>query len=552
MFNKKDPRFLSKVKTILIILFAFTTNITIAQFAPAYSGDQSSSAMGNMVTRTGNDVAEFGAITMHVYVWDDGGTDAAFLGWDDGNGNKGTINLNNSMLYFDVYNTDVALVKNNGDSIYAIVAYSSLGSGIMVDYFLWNGGSFVYDVSNSPSNTLGSLSYGNIISTINIDADQYGNFIIVWDDNFTNDIQVIGGTTSVGPPVLGCGPVDLVSQFDTTYYCTMPDVSIWSSAANNSNLYFTYVAPDGSGNPDTLYVTSWKFWYLMDSCYINSHVIFSKAFVSDTFFYNPRIATPNHYGSVTYNEDWTVVATAYDNTNSDFHIYGYTQHNYSINAIPHDYTKSGTNVLFNYKNRNPAVSYDYASSTILAGWTSSYGGNLSAFEPPQPIVVRCDSSGSMVTTTNPYMIVPLNANVSSGDNQYALSIAGRFCSTSKMIYTWYNNNLLPSQDVYYKYALSSSTNLRFSGGDKNGMSLPIIFPNPTSSEFRIILSTTIGETVLIELWDIFGQKVYSSTEHCKTDFMTKEISIKGLGSGIYIASISNGITTYKQKIILEK
>lgn len=73
----------------------------------------------------------------------------------------------------------------------------------------------------------------------------------------------------------------------------------------------------------------------------------------------------------------------------------------------------------------------------------------------------------------------------------------------------------------------------------------IIYPNPSNGKF--IIEETNFENGIIEIFDMFGQLIYSESNFNQR----KEIDISGVAKGIYFVRVSGGTMNYTRKIVVE-
>jgi hypothetical protein len=263
------------------------------------------------VSNTGNDAREAVNFTdlMSVHVWD--GFYPGF-GWDNGS------TTNNVGLPSGSYDPDVSLVE--GYSIgqvqytwYAIVVYEDQNTGYcMCRIYEWDQTNKDF-TSITPTTSIlynGTyLGYGTYTSSINIDADASGNFVIVWDDGNTYDIQIIGGTTfgsSTSPQFCNSGNSLTLSN---TYKCFSPDVSLYSDPGHSTSIvHYTYTDVLTYG-VSTLYVASNDFNsdVCVSSTSASSTINYNNSLSSSDYFGRPRIACPSNIGSSS-SSDWSAVA----------------------------------------------------------------------------------------------------------------------------------------------------------------------------------------------------------------------------------------------------
>lgn len=75
-----------------------------------------------------------------------------------------------------------------------------------------------------------------------------------------------------------------------------------------------------------------------------------------------------------------------------------------------------------------------------------------------------------------------------------------------------------------------------------------VYPNPNNGQFKVAISGAAEECFEIEVFNMQGKKVYSSS---RVSMATSEISINNAYKGIYILKVTTGGNTYSGKIILQ-
>ncbi len=519
------------VTGIAIVCLSFLPFISKAQFNNAAITDIASGASASAVTRTSNDVKLDGLVNLQVYVWADGGYGG--IGWDDGNGNTGTNTLNTNHLALPT----VTLAKSGG-AMYAVVVYDNPTHGLVIEYWKWNSPNFNHTSTNNITGT------GDPLNELSIDGDEIGNFVIVWDDVSTNDIQVIvGGPTNFSTPQLFCTSV--YRSINTTTNCLYPSVAIWDhvNSGDSQRVYVSFVKPNGSSVYDSLFVTYFKLGDITNYCTCTYTLDQKYVAASGYEFNNTHIASPNYAAG---SDDWTVVAEETDNK-----IIGYTRYG-GNNYGPTDYTVQYTVDLSDHSNVLPVVSYDNSYTNIIVGWTTDSHCTSTNFFRKEPIAVQCDLYGTPTSAPpNKYMIVPNIRNTSTSQSQSALSISGRYDSNNKMLYTWFNSNT-SYVDIWYKLVSSGASTLRKANGEDEEQLISGIYPNPSCGEFFLNLSSIENENITIEIYNAIGERIYYNISIAKGNNFSKELSLKNYSDGIYLVKVTSITNSFSQKIVLSR
>ncbi|MBL0343517.1 MAG: hypothetical protein IPP71_23275 [Bacteroidetes bacterium] len=433
-----------KVKNIvLIILVTIQSSNALGQFiipSPSFTEYQTSVTVG--AYNTGNDILDFGGNNYFVSV--SSSLNNAGLYWNFNNGSA------TGYAYFasgasDIYHADVCLVVDqNNNEIHAIVGWyygGTLGSpSFYIEDYLWDGSSaFNYVTSTFVNGTFGT--------TLNVDGDDLGNFIMVYDES--NTLYALSGDINFGSFNMNNSGNAVTIGLNSGLY---PDVSIYSDATpGNQIVHLTYV--DGSGDLNIEYDT-----YSNIAANTPSFTAWTGPIspaTSGYFISNPRIASPNSSGAY---DDWTVVWQEDDRTMT-YYIKGLNSKGGSLSAIytynDGTYTNS-VMPLFDVQNSHPVVAYDYNSTpTIWIGWIfdnrTGFYGYMNCFSSLYPIGLKCND----VALPDPafdYWQVP---NIVTNDLEiYPLSLASRYASSDQLLLTYYFANSTP--EVWNKNVSSSS------------------------------------------------------------------------------------------------
>jgi hypothetical protein len=397
----------------------------------------------------GNDVIEYAGNIFRVAVWEPAGTPFG-LGWDvDYNGAtyRGTEQLSATS---EVFHPDVCLVTGNG-RVFAIVVFYYNGRW-WCDAFYWNSNSFTL------TNTF-LLDGGNFGTTINIDGNDIGEFVIVWDNG--GRVCVLSGDVASGVPNIHQGsPYQLTNG-------KSPDVSIYyDGTADTAHVVYLNIF---TGDLEIRDIDIPAF--ASGSTNVGTNVFGVSHSVGYTFS-RPRIASPNgSSGSV--NELTVVVEHANPNsTPPDYQIVGYNNLN-TTQIVYNNATQAPYFPLTNVPNYHVAVAYDsnYPSDGIWVGWTFDNLNNMALvpnahINSAYPIVLKCDNTAVPVGSAT-YWEVADNI-FGNGDYADCLALSGRYVTDELFLsYAKYYENMGTSADeVYYRIAtnISSATSFRNQAG----------------------------------------------------------------------------------------
>jgi hypothetical protein len=293
------------------------------------------------------------------------------------------ISGNCPLNYYSIYSKatvnyiDVSLVKdiNTGD-IHALTVYSVnsvLGNQWILEDFIWTGTAFV----SNPSIPQWSIAYGNFGTTIHIDANTSGEFIVVYDDASNNVYHITG---------ILAGGINLFGAITDSQNSTNPDVTISHDLSGNSYIYMTFI------NTGILTIQEDYFSVAIGFPILNPNSIFNSGIIVN----RPRISSPNIYGGAL---EYEVVFECTNIARTYYEIRGYN----SAAAIGYKYN-IGTFVpggnTTSVPNHHPVVSYDQ-NNFINVGWVldNSSGAISGAYKSHYPIILPCDNLGNPIIST---------------------------------------------------------------------------------------------------------------------------------------------------------
>ncbi len=402
--------------------------------------------------------------------------------------NTGTV----AFAYTAVLDPDVCIVTD-GSTVYALVAYykTSATTRYYYEFFKWvNTGTWTFASGGATAFASGSFS-----TTINVDASNAGDFVIIWDDASNNHINVITGGMSAGSAVLNNGG----SAVYTGVTGINPDVCIFAGGGNK-RVYYCYLNMSG-----VLYVDYDSFSNLASNTPSNSS--YNNYSPTGSWGY-PRIACPNTGGSL---NDWTVVID--EVVSGSYYIRGKTYYNGSFNADTYN-TGVGNSPsdISGYLNIFPAVAYDSrpvtaATYNVWVAWTMDNStGNIGGATQTAvyPIAVKCNKQGAIVTG-GAYWDIPTSINMND-DIQY-VSLAGRYTTNSggndKLLVTYAH---VTNTDVIFKQKTpSGSANFRI----ENSETISNDFISDGNNLFNID-ELKNSKILYFQVLDLVGKTIFSS------------------------------------------
>jgi hypothetical protein len=359
----------------------FVSTATSAQFTNAVIADNVYS-LSTTPTIVNNDILDDGNDTYRVTAFSDAVGPRSGIMWEchyAGNNYTNSLMLN----YYSIYSRavvnyiDVSVVKDiNSNVIHALAVFSVNSiyrNQWILEDFIWNGTAFV----SNPSIPQWSIAYGNFGTTIHIDANTNGEFIVVYDDASGQLYHITGFIA---------GGVNLLSVYADQNFSLSPDVTISHDLFGNS---FVYESAIISG---VLSINEGDFSNISSNSFsINNPINNLGVIVS-----KPRISSPNFLGGA---NEYEVVFECTNNARTYYEIRGYNNaagfgFKYNIGTfVPGGNTTS-------VPNHHPVVSYDQYNN-VNVGWVldNSTGAISGAFQSHYPIVVPCDNTGTPTVST---------------------------------------------------------------------------------------------------------------------------------------------------------
>jgi len=502
----------------LCILFALVASNSKAQFIDAVVPDTAVGLNPIFANNTGNDILSFGGSFYAVNVWDDNNGVNAGMSWKVGIWD-GFINIGGGQ---DAVDPDVVLVKNTGGVVFAIVAYYSPNTNeFKCEVFQYSVAGHVFFNINTMV-----LANGMYNTAINIDANDIGDFVIVWDEPGFS-VNCVTGTTNPTPALSAGGQVLTLDAGKT------PDVSIFRNPTSGDNQAdVVYITSLGKINVD---------FYRIDDLQ-NSVVLATPSFRSpnaDLQYRYPRIATPNSlYGT---NNDFTVVTEDTDGASS-WYIKVFNSNGCCVPMTHLMIYNDGTtmNSPFNTSdqpNTRPVVCYEKGYTNIWVVWnldnlTGALPAPGAAFAK-SPVVLIGSKQGQLNVPQN-YRYVPLS--VVTGSNYNHVSLAGR--NTTKNLLTYYKAN---DNSIYSKAV--------------NQLPMPSQLKSTGSTSLNNWLDQATmddgdnGTVYTLDIVDLSGKIVRSFSSTADALKETVKAFKENAVTGIYLVTVrsKSGLVTYNGK-----
>jgi len=186
----------------------------------------------------------------------------------------------------------------------------------------------------------------------------------------------------------------------------------------------------------------------------------------------------------------------------------------------------------------PGMAYEFGDTLVNDSLVTG-DTKLNTF---MPLIVR------QGTVNNPAFLADttMNHGVFAFTNQ-------RYSSPAAQWYFPYNTpNNLARQHVYSLFKLASP-NVSVEDLTANGYGLGNAYPNPASSNAEVNIPFKLGQggTVSIELFDLVGKSISSSTSKLTAGEHVETMSTGNLKPGIYLYTISAGNYTASKKFTIK-
>lgn len=508
---------------ILLTFFLFLTMNVKAQFTTA-SVAEYSTYISNLHFKTGNDAFNdtHSSDVFYVSAYDGYSPNHAGFSYRVTSGiytYANTIPI--TAFGCDMRNIDVCIVQDPSYpwTVHALVVFNlvdvtySSNSLLEMHDYEWNGSSFFYSGGSF------AISLNSATTDVNIDADSYGNYAIIYDDLY-NGINFLSGSISSNMVNLNS-----YTPFTVGIYGTTPDLTISSYGFNTQTVYFSYI--ENSLTAYNLQVSSLTFNDIATS---NSSALPPSLLLNKTApnfaFGHPRIASP--VGSNT--ADWTVVVDETNGTRTGnfSYIEGYNSSGGTVGTSP-IYYNNWYGDLRSVYNWNPVVTYD-AWGQVWVGWNfDNTSGNMTGLGASAtaiyPIVVECANDGIPLSSASGYYEVP-NATIASYSYINEISLASRF--HSDLFLTYFNNG---NNSLYIKYLPVATPigSLKTAQRDNS-----LLLSNPIS---KLIRNANTSEKLNLFLYNTSGQLILKEFGH--SDMIQNKLkqNMVNLPQSIYVVKI---------------
>jgi len=438
-----------------MILALTNINISNAQFIPATTNDLIAEDNVQNTVNTGNDIITYEQGFFQVTVWDG---DFAMLGWDIGTGAKLAFKLDGTN-YGHCDDPDVVLYTVN-NKVYAFIIY-------LIKNDVWLEVQEYYQGNWSTYVSATQISSGHICHNPNVDVDNAGNVVAVWEES--NKLKIL--YTDI--------------QYNSNNIQTLldgenntlrdPDVAIYYRSSGNTKIVVCYIIASQSSETLTLIeIDSWQSSTGLN--FLNYPVSLPG------YFGKPRVAASLFTSSSAFN--FEIVVDKHQSVYN--YIIGF---NYQSSGV------SGPTIinpdLVEYENNAPAVSFAGNSVNISVIWE-----NNSIWSNQIDIIQKkLHLNGSPTTPLLEYQVV----NMLTSDDQTIPSVSGKNSGGQRAMYSFYDNAL---SEIRYKESWIGNNSVRLAHFENRAL----ISPNPATNYIQLNLGQEI-EVAKIVIYDASGRIV---------------------------------------------
>ncbi len=476
-----------------------------SQFKDAVVADIATGMNPVFATNTGNFILDNAGVNFMVSVWDDmGGTNAA-LAWKVGAATGLTLIDPTA----NIKDPDVCIVKNNFGSVFAIVSYFEQNSNqFMMRVFNWQSG-----LQQFTGQTPIVLIPGQYETTINIDANDEGDFVIVWDQLGQQVQMVFGTTTGNNPPTLNFqGAAFNLNQG------TMPDVCFFRNGTTGyKQVDVVYKNPIG-----VIAVDFYRFTDLLGGI-VNAQTELRSA-PADLIYRYPRIDCPSPaFGN---QSEYTVVVEDSDNS-STWLIKSFNKSvccpGITTNIYNDGNSSNSPYNLSDVGNTKPVVAYQNNPLGITIGWNfdNSFGllAAPGASVARYPVAMSCTRTGG-IFPASAYLVIPIAVN--NGAQIGNLSLSGRL--SPEGLYSYLKGN-----EIYFKSVPHAV----------NSNSLKTVEPSNFSDWVSALELENASFELLFTVTDMTGKQVFAYTGPANNLYSKWNSFSKNIRMGVYSAQSNN-------------
>jgi hypothetical protein len=166
-----------------------------------------------------------------------------------------------------------------------------------------------------------------------------------------------------------------------------------------------------------------------------------------------------------------------------------------------------------YSVASVGAGYTYNWTLSMSGWTITSGAGTNS--------ITCAGSPTGTSTAG---LVKVTSTNSCGLTSAVRSLANTYCHSAIA-----NNN----------------------GTEQSGNSFSALYPNPTSGEFKLDVTTDMDEVMTVQVYDVLGNLIISEKHQVTNGTSTLTTNLESYKAGIYFVRLvdSNAGNIYSQNVI---
>ncbi len=123
-------------------------------------------------------------------------------------------------------------------------------------------------------------------------------------------------------------------------------------------------------------------------------------------------------------------------------------------------------------------------------------------------------------------------------------------------YTTYDDNLSKGMNYYRLSSMDNNGSKEILSNaivtNRSGLPNFTVYPNPNTGKFNIAANNFNSEEMQVEIFDIYGNKVWENSISLPDGGGSQELDLSGLNSGVYFIKARDGSVSYKRSLIITK
>jgi hypothetical protein len=138
------------------------------------------------------------------------------------------------------------------------------------------------------------------------------------------------------------------------------------------------------------------------------------------------------------------------------------------------------------------------------------------------------------------------------------TVEGHGNTTTKQTYTYDDLNVQPNIHYYYRLKqVDFNLNYKYTGVVTaiiygNGAFNVSLSPNPTYGNTNLIINSTKGQAITVDVFDVIGQRMVSANSQVTAGYNRIELDLGHLASGTYMVAVTSANQVYTKKLVITK